>query len=82
MRKPGEGGEGSGAVGKKGGKGRKRVKTGDGKTGGKVKRVQASQQNVVPFDVFDRVLCVGEGEFCSFFFGLFCREFLWERGIG
>ncbi|KAE9985015.1 hypothetical protein EG328_008005 [Venturia inaequalis] len=69
MRKPGEGGDGSGAVGKKGGKGkgRKRVKTGDGKTGGKeeggkVKRVQASQQNVVPFDVFDRVLCVGEGD--------------------
>lgn len=36
-----------------------------GKGGGnevkKVKKIQASQQNIVPFDVFDRILCVGEG---------------------
>ncbi|QDS69895.1 hypothetical protein FKW77_000824 [Venturia effusa] len=29
---------------------------------GRVRKVQASQRNVVPFDVFDRILCVGEGD--------------------
>lgn len=52
---------------------RKKVKVKGGVNGGKkevvtskVKKVQASQQNVVPFDVFDRILCVGEGEFGFF----------------
>lgn len=30
---------------------------------GKVKKVQASQQNIVPFDVYDEILLVGEGMF-------------------
>lgn len=65
--KGGVGNGGQGGIGKsgKGGKG------GDGgKEEVKLKKVQASQQNIVPFDVFDRILCVGEGEMSSYSWSL------------
>lgn len=59
---------GKGSLGRKG-KGGNGVKGGKEEGMGKEKKVQASQQNVVPFDVFDRILCVGEGEFCFYLLG-------------
>lgn len=68
MRKPGDTGPPSKKV--KGGVengGKAGVGNGGGKEEvGKVKKVQASQQNIVPFDVFDSILCVGEGEMSSY----------------
>ncbi|TID19508.1 hypothetical protein E6O75_ATG06846 [Venturia nashicola] len=64
--KVGRGREGEGKVGGGAGKGMgKSGKMGKGEVrGGKGegKKVQASQQGIVPFDVFDGILCVGEGD--------------------
>jgi hypothetical protein len=44
----------------------KRQKGGQKEGDVKVKKVQASQANIIPFDVHDEILCVGEGLFSTY----------------